>query len=175
MLVFPCVPKDLVPNPSGTYAAVPADSESLTDDVLQLIRISSRDRTVNKRTSRKVALHNAQVDQQCGNALGAFIARAMHPSRYIGNERRWMQLRDQLNGVLVIFGYRVNDEGKLAAGAKATPITEAAQLAGELQVELHRRDTHSELFNYCDEEFITKTYFAPRRRRQRVCHNGLSS
>ena len=89
----------------------PGLSNAEIDGVLQLVRITYRDRTVNKRTSLKVALHNAQVDQQCGNALGAFIARAVHPSRYVGNERRWMQLRDQLNGVLVIFGYRFNDDG----------------------------------------------------------------
>jgi uncharacterized protein (TIGR02391 family) len=158
----------------------PGLSNAEIDGVLQLVRITYRDRTVNKRTSLKVALHNAQVDQQCGNALGAFIARAVHPSRYVGNERRWMQLRDQLNGVLVIFGYRVNDEGKLAAGAKATTLTEAAQLAGELQVELHRRDTHAELFKYCQEEFITKDLFhamseATKSVPQRVRHlTGLS-
>ncbi|GFG77748.1 TIGR02391 family protein [Mycobacterium paragordonae] len=129
------------------------------DNLLQLVRISNRDRSVNKRTSLYVALHNAQVKQACGNVLGAFIARAMHPSRYVGNERRWMQLRDQLDGVLVIFGYRISKEGKLATGTKATTLSAAAKLAGELQVELHRRDTHAELLKYCDEELITRDLF----------------
>ena len=56
----------------------------------------------------------------------------------------------------------------------------AAQLAGELQVELHRRDTHAELFKYCQEEFITKDLFhamseATKSVPQRVRHlTGLS-
>jgi uncharacterized protein (TIGR02391 family) len=83
----------------------------------------------------------------------------MHPSRFVGNERRWMQLRDQLNGVLVIFGYCISDSGQLATGAKATTLSEAARLAGEIQVELHRRDTHAELFKYCEEEVIVRDLF----------------
>ena len=42
---------------------------------------------------------------------------------------------------------------------RATTLTGAAQLGSELQVELHRRDTHSELFKCCEEEFITKDLF----------------
>jgi uncharacterized protein (TIGR02391 family) len=137
----------------------PGLSNAEIDNLLQLVRVTERDRAVNKRTSLFVALHNTQVEQGCGNVLGAFIARAMHPSRYVGNERRWTQLRDQLGGVLVLFGYRITEDGKLGLGAKATTLSAAAKLAGELQVELHRRDTHAELLKYCDQELITRDLF----------------
>lgn len=47
----------------------------------------------NKRDSLYIALHNKQVDQTAGNALSAFIARAMHPSRYVSDHAREVGLQ----------------------------------------------------------------------------------
>ncbi|MEU2103504.1 TIGR02391 family protein [Nocardia sp. NPDC019255] len=59
----------------------------------------------------------------------------------------------------VLHGYFVTDNGKLAHGAKAATLTEAAKLAGELRTELIRRDTHAVLLQYTEEEVIVKDLF----------------
>jgi len=60
---------------------------------------------------------------------------------------------------MALYGLRINDQGKLATGAKASTLTEAARLAGELVSELRRRDCHRDLLAYCDEELIRKSLF----------------
>lgn len=128
------------------------------DRLLEQIRITS-DGGSNKRDRLYRTLHNVQVRQGCGNALGGFVARAMAPARYVQDQRRWEALRDQLNAVLILHGYFVTDNGKLAHGAKAATLTEAAKLAGELRTELIRRDTHAVLLQYTEEEVIVKDLF----------------
>jgi uncharacterized protein (TIGR02391 family) len=127
--------------------------------LLEMVRVSELEPAGNKRSSLYITLHNVQVRQACGNVLAAFIARAMSPARYVDNHRRWQQLRDQLNAVLVLYGFKINEQGKLATGTQASTLSEAAKLAGVLQAELRRRDIHQELFRYCEEEFISRDLF----------------
>lgn len=51
----------------------------------------------------------------------------MAPARYVDDHGRFDQLQTQLNEGLALFAYRVNNEGKLATGAKAKPLSEAAE------------------------------------------------
>jgi Protein of unknown function (Hypoth_ymh) len=127
--------------------------------LLQIVKVPEMEPAGNKRTSLFVTLQNVQIRQGCGNVLGGFIARAMSPARYVDNQRRWQQLRDQLNAVLVLFGLKINDKGKLSIGVQASTLSEAAKLSGDLQVELRRRDAHPQLFKYCEEEFISRDLF----------------
>lgn len=113
----------------------------------------------NKRTRLLITLNNAQVTQGAGNVLIVFINAAMHLSRYVSDPSRFVQLQGQLNEVLVLFGFRINDEGKFARAPKASTLSEAAQLSGELVAELRRRDCHAALLTYCDEELLRKTLF----------------
>ncbi|WP_324190178.1 TIGR02391 family protein [Nocardia farcinica] len=128
------------------------------DRILQQIRLQSEAGN-NKRERLYVTLHNAQARQGCGNALVAFIVRAMSPARHVKDPKRWQALRDQLNAVLVLHGYRINDEGRLATGVKASTLSEAAKLAGVLRTELLRRDAHPELLRYTEEEVVGKDLF----------------
>jgi uncharacterized protein (TIGR02391 family) len=91
--------------------------------------------------------------------LVVLIRTAMAPSRYVDDHGRFYQLQTQLNERLALFGYRVNNEGKLATGARAKTLSEAAELAGELISELRRRGCHPVLFAYCSEELVRKSLF----------------
>lgn len=113
----------------------------------------------NKRDSLYAALHSEQVRQKCGNAAAGFVARAMHPSRYVSDHRRFTQLQDQLNEALVHFGWSVRDDGRLERRAAASTLSEGAALAGSLRSELIRRSTHGELMRYCSEELVTRSLF----------------
>lgn len=137
----------------------PGLSGSEIDGLLQMVRVSSREPGANKRDSLFITLHNVQVRQQAGNVVSAFIAKAMSPSRYVRDSKRFDELRGQLNEFLVFWGQTINERGQLVGSQKATTISEAAALAGRLQTELRRRGTHSELFRYCDEELLNKSLF----------------
>lgn len=113
----------------------------------------------NKRTRLLITLNNAQVTQYAGNVLVVFLNAAMNPSRYVSNPSRFAQLQSQLNEVLVLFGFRVNDEGKFARAPKASTLSEAARLSGEFVAELRRRNCHPALLEYCDEELFRKSLF----------------
>ena len=89
----------------------------------------------NKRSRLLITLNNAQIEQQAGNVLVVFVNEAMHPSRYVDDHNRFAELQGQLNQVLALFGYRVNDEGRFARAQKASTLSEAARLAGELTSE----------------------------------------
>lgn len=136
----------------------PGLSNTEIDRVLEQVRVTSAIGN-NKRDRLYRTLQNAQTLQKCGNALGAFVSRAMAPTRYVSNPRRFEALRDQLNAVLILHGYSVNDSGKLAHGTKVATLSEAAKLAGELRTELNRRDTHTTLLQYTEEEIIVKDLF----------------
>jgi uncharacterized protein (TIGR02391 family) len=136
----------------------PALTASELISALRPIRLGLEDGP-NKRTRLHFTLINAQAKQRAGNALVAFINTAMHPSRYVNDHNRFIRLQGQRNEVLALFGYKVNDEGKLARGAKASTLTEAAKLAGELVTELRRRDWHPALLAYCDEELVRRSLF----------------
>jgi uncharacterized protein (TIGR02391 family) len=113
----------------------------------------------NKRTRLLSTLHNAQVRRGDGATLVAFINAAMRPASYVTTPGRWEALRAELDEVLVLWGLRINDEGKLATGKKARTLPEAAELAGRLHSELKRRGCHDEILLYCREELIAKSLF----------------
>jgi len=137
----------------------PGLTNSEIDSLLPMAGISERTAGGNKRESLYVTLNNRQFAHQAGNCVIAFINNAMAPSRYARDPKRFDQLRDELGEFMVHYGYRVNVRGELARGTKATTLSEAASLAGTLQVELRRRGTHEELFRYCAEEFINRSLF----------------
>ena len=137
----------------------PGLTNSEIDTLLPMVGIKQREVGGNKRESLYVTLNNKQFRQKAGNCVIAFINKAMAPSRYARDPGRFEQLRDQLGEFMVHYGYRVNERGQLAHGAKANTMSEAAILAGTLHVELRRRGTHEELFRYCSEEFITRSLF----------------
>jgi len=112
-----------------------------------------------KRYRLRVALHNRQVKDQASNCVIRFIAEAMSPVRYRGDPALFSLRQDDLNEVLVHVGVRVNDKGKIARGAKADTLSEAAKHAGALRTELRRRGAHAEVLRYCTTEVLQRDWF----------------
>lgn len=113
----------------------------------------------NKRTRLLTTLHNAQVRRHSGTTLIAFVNAAMHPSRYVQDHDRFEALRGELNAVLVLYGLQIDEQGRLAKGAAASTLSEAAKLSGELMTELRHRGCHPALFGYCSEELVRQSLF----------------
>jgi uncharacterized protein (TIGR02391 family) len=112
----------------------------------------------NKRTKLLHTLHNTQVRRGDGATLVVFLRAAMSPARYVHEHGRFNELRDQLDEVLVLHGFGVNESGQLVlAKQRAKTLSEAAELAGSLQTEPRRRGCHDQLLAYCREELIAKS------------------
>ena len=122
-------------------------------------KLSGMEEGSSKRNRLLRTLHNAQVERGQGDTLVVFINAALNPGRYTSEPNRFHQLRDQLNVVLALYGYRVNEQGKFANGPVAQTLDEASQLAGELFMELRRRECHPVLLQYASEELVRKSLF----------------
>lgn len=114
---------------------------------------------MSKRERIAKAILSNQERNETGSALVGFISEAMKPARHHNNPARHVRYRDALNQVLVLEGLRVNEEGRVARGPKASTLSDAAQLAGTLSTELRRREAHDLVLAYCTEEILGKDLF----------------
>ncbi len=112
-----------------------------------------------KRHRLHAALAQRQARDQASNCIIAFIVRAMSPVDYRDKPQLFSWRQDALNEVLVFIGLRVNDQGRVAKGAQASTLSEAARHANVLRTELRRRDTHQAVLDYCTEELLSKDAF----------------
>lgn len=138
----------------------PGLSGSELRELLHAAKLNDLAAGPNKRTQLLTTLHNAQVERKSGSTLIAYLNAAMDPLRYADNPARFYALQAELNAVLVLAGFRVNDAGQMAtARLKAKNLTEAAELAGVLAVELRRRGCHPTVMRYCSEELLRRSLF----------------
>ena len=124
------------------------DGETPGDSSLQ----KSHTRTKWRRLSD--ALLQRQHQDASANHVVAFVYAAMEPVRYRDDAALFTTRLDALNEVFVYLGLRLNNKGKLQAGAKAETLTEAAQHANSLRAELARRQVHARVLQYCSREIL---------------------
>ena len=136
----------------------PGLSGSNIERRLQLIGVTYEP-VGNKRDRLFNTLRNVQARQKCGNALGAFVARALSPSEHTEDPERFYQLQEQLNAKLAAYGYSISDGGKLQKTTKAETMQEVEVVAARLHTELKRRGTHPELLKYCEVEVLQESLF----------------
>lgn len=136
----------------------PGLSGTEIDKLLRSVGAAPRDRNVNKRTGLFDSLNAAQRTD--GRIFIRFITRAMAPERYVKDQQRFEDLRQQLSEVMIFHELVVNEKGRVArASAKATTLSEGAKLAGRLHTELRHRAVHDLLFTYCSEELVNRSLF----------------
>ncbi|HLG68489.1 MAG TPA: TIGR02391 family protein [Acidimicrobiales bacterium] len=114
---------------------------------------------VTKRHRLRMALLARQVQDQAANCVIRFVTEAMEPVRYRETPGLFSARQDALNEVLVFQGLRINDEGKVARGARADTLSEAAHHANSLRAELRRRGVHAEVVRYCSQEVLERNAF----------------
>lgn len=100
------------------------------------------------------ALLQRQGRDRAANTVISFVYAAMEPVRYRDSPSLFSLRQDGLNEVFVFIGLRLNEMGRLQAGAKADTLSEAAQHARTLRVELSRRNAHQFVMQYCSQEIL---------------------
>jgi len=104
------------------------------------------------------AVVRAQNRQGDGRPLIRLISDVMHPVRFESVEQ-FEELRARLNGRLLLFGYEVRENGKIAHAKQAVTLSEARQRANVLQAELGRRSVHPDVLAFCRAELLQDNYF----------------
>lgn len=106
-----------------------------------------------------MALLARQAHDGAANCIIRFVTEAMQPVRYREVPGLFSARQDALNEVLVFLGLRVNDDGRVARGARADNLSEAAKHANSLRAELRRRGVHPEVLRYCSQEVLERNPF----------------
>jgi uncharacterized protein (TIGR02391 family) len=129
------IPDPTPPAPPGTY-----------------VMVSKPDRLFNALTAQ-------QRRDGCGNAVLAFIAKALAPVRFHESPDEFEGLRAEVNVALAFAGYYIDDAGKLRPKSQAKTLSEARRRAMRLRSQLVDRGAHPRLLRYCVTEIDDDNYF----------------
>lgn len=105
------------------------------------------------------AVSKNQASTQTGNAVIALVSASMRPERILDRANEARLIRDQLNQVLSLAGYRVRDDGRVGRAPQARSTDEAETRAEHLRGFLERRNAHSEVLKYCRPDLLRNDYY----------------
>jgi uncharacterized protein (TIGR02391 family) len=112
--------------------------------------------------SKWVRLFNAvaasQNRQQDGQPLLRLVREIMEPVRF-RSAAEFEETRSRLNERLLLSGFQVREDGKVARAKAAMTLGEAQQRADDLRAELSRRDVHPDVLRFCRVELLQQNYF----------------
>lgn len=108
-------------------------------------------------------LYNSFADYQNrnrnSNNILKFINLSMKPSRYIGQNDKYENIRAELNKRLSFVGLELNEKGVFNPVALTKTITEAELRVNRFKSKLEIRNIHPKIYEYCNSELITENYF----------------
>lgn len=128
-------------------------------DLLHRLKMEDPLPGVTKRDRLTEAFVRRQNKDKSSRRIITFINAAMDPVNYRDRLELFTLRQDRLNERLAFEGLRVNDEGKVAKGARARTLDEATRVATSLRDELTRRKTHPKVLEYCSVEVLKKDHF----------------
>jgi len=116
---------------------------------------------LNKRTWLHACLANEINKSQNLNKVFAFIENALNPVRYTtdAKQKRFMEILDRVNKVLLLTGFEVQKSGKLHRVIKAKTLDEVNRRVNSLRKHLYDRAIHAEVTKYCINDFLRKDYY----------------
>jgi uncharacterized protein (TIGR02391 family) len=114
---------------------------------------------INKRDRLFRALVTQQRKDGCGNAVLAFVRKALAPVRFHGSPGSFETLCAEVNIPLAFAGYFVDDAGQIVRKTRAETLSEARQRAMRLRSQLVDRGAHPRVMRYCVDEIDDENYF----------------
>jgi len=104
------------------------------------------------------AVSARQNQQQDGKPLLRLVSEVMAPVRF-RSQADFNATRALVNERLLLSGFRVVEDGKVARVRAAVTLDEAQQRADDLRAELSRRDVHLDVLRFCRAELLQRNYF----------------
>ncbi len=105
------------------------------------------------------ALAEEQNKHQVGNMVLSFIAKALHPMRYINNRERYESMLSSVNTVLAFHGLEFRDDGNFHTVKPVSTLSEAEKRAKKFKSSVSDRNLHNDLLNFCRAELLQENYF----------------
>lgn len=108
---------------------------------------------------------NASIVQECRDNSSAqplfiVIEDIMNPVNYINEDDAiWYNNRENINKILIFYGYVLDDRGKIQQVKAAESFTEAKNRCEHLKERLDYFNIHEEVLRYCNPELLQKNYF----------------
>lgn len=114
---------------------------------------------VSKRDRLHRALDARQRADGSANAVLKFVKLVMQPARYVANPDLFADRRHELNVVLALTSFRLEEDGRLVRVKAATTLTDARRRAERLKGVLKDRRAHARLLAACLTEIRDDNYF----------------
>lgn len=118
---------------------------------------------IDSANSKWKRLYNSFVDHQSknhnSNGILKFINISLKPSRFVGQNDRFENIRAELNKRLSFIGLQLNENGVFNSVSVTRTISEAEQRVNRFKSKLENRNIHPKIFEYCNSELITENYF----------------
>ncbi len=104
------------------------------------------------------AVSARQNQQQDGKPLLRLVSEVMAPVRF-RSQADFDATRALVNERLLLSGFRVVEDGKVARVRPAVTLDEAQQRTDDLRAELSRRAVHLDVLRFCRAELLQRNYF----------------
>ncbi len=101
----------------------------------------------------------SQESTMSANQILAFIKAYLVPTRFVGKQGEFEHHRGELNAVLVFHGLEYGKDGQFRYITQANTLDEAEERAKGVRNKLASRNTHPEVYKYCQPELMQKNYF----------------
>ena len=139
-----------------------ADSATGTQITNLIAGLKVRETPASQTATKWKRLFNAvaekQNQQHDGRPLIRLVTEMMAPVRF-GSPAEHDAHRAAVNARLLLYGYQVLDDGRVARATAARTVSEAQQRADSLKAELARRDVHPDVLAFCRAELVQQNYF----------------
>lgn len=83
----------------------------------------------------------------------------LNPASFMKAPESWREAKKSLNGILIFYGFQLNDLGKIENAQIAASFTDAQKRLRSFQEKLDIYDIHPEVMRYCKEELFVEDYF----------------
>lgn len=101
----------------------------------------------------------SQINTKSSNQILGFIKIYLVPTLFVGKRDEFEQLRDGLNAILIMLGLEYGKDGSFKYTTKARTLDEAEVRSQNIRNKLTSRNTHSEVYKYCQPELMQDNYF----------------
>ena len=93
------------------------------------------------------------------NQILAFIKSYLAPTRFVGERDRFEAHRSELNAILILHGLEYGKDGEFRRITQAKNLDEAEIRAKSIRDKLAPRNTHHEVYKYCQAELMQENHF----------------
>ena len=101
----------------------------------------------------------SQATTKGANQILAFIRSYLVPTRFVGKRDEFECHRVELNAILILHGLEYGKDGQFRFTTHAKTLDEAEMRAQGVRNKLAPRNTHPEVYKYCQPELMQDNYF----------------